>query len=231
MVRIVKDYDERRAEILATSQQLFMTLGYEKTPISTILETLKISKGTFYHYFESKEELLEAIVANMVVQAQQEASAILENPALNSLQKLNLFFDRSKNMKLEYRDLMLSLMHMLYSDDNVRLRNKLYERQMAMVSPILAGFIEQGIQEGIFTCTDARVVAESIVMFSNSVGELLGKLMLECIKDPSQLPALETRLRVYADAFMRILGAPLGSIELFDKKTVRRMLALPLETT
>lgn len=230
MARITKDYDERRSEILGIAQQLFMTQGYEKTPISDILSALNISKGTFYHYFESKEELLEAIVERMVVQAEQESTHILNNSELNSLQKLNLFFDRSKNLKLEYRDLMISLMQMLYSDDNVRLRTKLYQKQTEMVAPILARFIDQGIQEGIFTCQNAVIVAESIVMFSLSIGELLGRQMLAVMKDPSLLPGLESRLQVYADALTRMLGAPPGSIALFDATAVRQMLNIPPET-
>jgi len=42
--------------IIAEGQQLFRRNGYHATGVSQILETCEIPKGTFYNYFESKEE-------------------------------------------------------------------------------------------------------------------------------------------------------------------------------
>ncbi|MGB6371054.1 MAG: TetR/AcrR family transcriptional regulator, partial [Atribacterota bacterium] len=60
MVRIIKKYDERRTEFLDTAQELFFTKGYEQTAVETIIKKMGLSKGTFYYYFKSKEDLLDA---------------------------------------------------------------------------------------------------------------------------------------------------------------------------
>ncbi len=54
MARIVKEYSVRRNEILDAARQLVYTKGYEQMTIQDILDYLQISKGAFYHYFDSK---------------------------------------------------------------------------------------------------------------------------------------------------------------------------------
>ena len=58
MPRTVKDYDERYAEFLDVAQQLFFSQGYERTTVQEIIDTVGVAKGTFYHYFDSKQAIL-----------------------------------------------------------------------------------------------------------------------------------------------------------------------------
>ena len=67
MVRITKEYDERLTEFLETAQQLFFQKGYEKTSVNDIIKKIGVAKGTFYHYFKSKKDLLDKIVKGYVV--------------------------------------------------------------------------------------------------------------------------------------------------------------------
>jgi len=55
--------DERKAALLKASEELFFTKGYAATSINDILDTQGISKGSFYHHFESKLEVLQALCA------------------------------------------------------------------------------------------------------------------------------------------------------------------------
>lgn len=53
--------DEKKAEILAVSERLFLTRGYEATSIQDILDVLHTSKGGFYHHFVSKDAVLSTL--------------------------------------------------------------------------------------------------------------------------------------------------------------------------
>ena len=68
MVRIVKKAEVRRAEIVEAARFLFQTQEYEKVTMQAVMERLGIAKGTIYHHFQSKEELLEAVVENIVAE-------------------------------------------------------------------------------------------------------------------------------------------------------------------
>ena len=73
MARTVNEQDRtlKRSEILDAAQRLVYTKGYEQMAIQDILDALKISKGAFYHYFGSKQDLLEALVERMQQEAQE----------------------------------------------------------------------------------------------------------------------------------------------------------------
>ena len=53
--------DLRKKQILETAERLFCENGYEKTSVQDILDVLRLSKGSFYHHYESKELLLSCI--------------------------------------------------------------------------------------------------------------------------------------------------------------------------
>jgi AcrR family transcriptional regulator len=53
---------EKREFILETALEVFATYGYHGASISMIAQHAGIAKGLLYTYFESKEELLKAII-------------------------------------------------------------------------------------------------------------------------------------------------------------------------
>ena len=61
-MRISKEHDVRRNEILDKAESLFEVKGYNKTTVNDILREVNIAKGTFYYYFKSKEEVLDAVI-------------------------------------------------------------------------------------------------------------------------------------------------------------------------
>ena len=67
-MRIVKEHDERKNEIIETAAALFEQKGYEHCSVNDILNAIGIAKGTFYHYFKSKEEVLDAVVGRVTEQ-------------------------------------------------------------------------------------------------------------------------------------------------------------------
>ena len=44
------------------AESLFEVKGYNKTTVNDILREVNIAKGTFYYYFKSKEEVLDAVI-------------------------------------------------------------------------------------------------------------------------------------------------------------------------
>lgn len=51
-----------------TGLELFYKQGYYNTSIDDILKSLSLSKGAFYHHFNSKEDFFISIIQNLVVQ-------------------------------------------------------------------------------------------------------------------------------------------------------------------
>ena len=58
---MAKSSKNTRSRIVAAAWKLFYTDGYDRTTIDDIIEAANVSKGSFYHYFESKESLINSI--------------------------------------------------------------------------------------------------------------------------------------------------------------------------
>ena len=64
-MRVVKSAEERKNEILDVAEQLFAEKGFDNASTNDIIKKIGIARGTLYHHFTSKEEILDAIVDRM----------------------------------------------------------------------------------------------------------------------------------------------------------------------
>ncbi|RVC21179.1 TetR/AcrR family transcriptional regulator, partial [Mesorhizobium sp. M7A.F.Ca.AU.002.02.1.1] len=80
MPRVIKHPELRREELLDHAQTLFLTQGYDKASLNDVIASAGISKGAFYHYFPSKEALLEALADRFAKQALAGVQDILHDP-------------------------------------------------------------------------------------------------------------------------------------------------------
>ena len=52
----------RRDEILDVAERLIRTRGYDGVSVQDVQNELGCSRGAIYHYFRSKEAILEAVI-------------------------------------------------------------------------------------------------------------------------------------------------------------------------
>jgi TetR/AcrR family transcriptional regulator, transcriptional repressor for nem operon len=52
-----------RGQIVEAADRLFYRQGYEHTSFSDIADAVRISRGNFYYYFKTKDEILDAVIA------------------------------------------------------------------------------------------------------------------------------------------------------------------------
>ncbi len=86
---VSKNGNVRKQEFLDAAINLFYKKGYDKTSIEDIIREVKVSKGAFYHYFESKENLLEDIVDWQSEARVAIITKIVDDPKMNALEKMN----------------------------------------------------------------------------------------------------------------------------------------------
>jgi AcrR family transcriptional regulator len=229
MARTVKeeDYTARRNEILDVARQLVYTKGYEQMSIQDILDELKISKGAFYHYFDSKPALLEALIDRIGDDAETTILPLLDDPALSALDKLCRYFSGAVQWKTAQKEYMMALLRIWYSDDNAIMRQKVFAKMLKRVAPSFVRVIRQGIQEGALSTAFPEQATEMSLYLILGLGDKFGEVILGHEAGTSNLGA-EERFRVmeesvvaYTDALERILGAPAGSMQLMDAKSIR----------
>lgn len=145
-MRIIKEYDERRNEILDTAERLFLAKGYEKCTVNDILKEVAIAKGTFYYYFKSKEEVLDAIVSRYEEMVVSRAEKILEKDDISPEEKL---MQAIMAMRVKVDSDMLEELH---KTENVLLHQKTLNKIITAMAPVLAKIIEEGIEKKVWRC-------------------------------------------------------------------------------
>ncbi|MBO9129425.1 TetR/AcrR family transcriptional regulator [Bacillus sp. 165] len=69
--------NDRKLHVIKTAHQLFIEKGFQATSIQDILDQSGISKGTFYNYFSSKNELLIALLKMLYTKLEQDRNVLL----------------------------------------------------------------------------------------------------------------------------------------------------------
>lgn len=206
--RITKDPEVRQAELMDTAEELFISLGYQQTTVSTIVKKIGVAQGTFYYYFPSKEVILEAIFArhvkNMILEVQ---SFYLDHDTV--LEKLQLFLNLF--YKLCYHDEPGLICKILYKEKQGELINRLWRQMLNITTPILKHILEQGNQEGL---THVIYMDETFSFFAGIMGALLeasSPLEFGHEADPQ---IVRNKMDIAEKMIESLLGAPTGSIHL-----------------
>ena len=219
----------RREAFVDAAQRLMQAKGYEQMSVQDVLDELEASRGAFYHYFDSKQALLEAVVDRMVDAGLAAVAPIVEDPDLNAILKLEQFFAGIGRWKTDRKALVLALLKVWISDDNAIVREKFRRTAVDRLTPVLAGIVEQGIREGIFVATAPAATARVMVIVLQGFQDLAIELFIAREANSLSFEEVERTFASYAEAFERILGAPPRSIHLIDQATLREWYGQPEE--
>jgi AcrR family transcriptional regulator len=228
MARMVnpEEYEMRRNEILDAAQRLVYTTGYQQLSIQDILGELHISKGAFYHYFASKQILLEALIERMAKQVIQILLPIVRDETLPATEKLHHLFDTASRWKTDRKDVLLTLVNEWYADENAVLRLKAQAAVLPLIAPLLTDIVSQGVREGTFHTAYSDQISGIIFSLLQSFGDTLVSYVVEPEASPEILKRLEALSASHQDAMERILGAAPGSLPLFDTAILREWFPL-----
>ena len=203
MTRISKDPDVRRREIMDIAREMFHSRGYDRVSVDDIMRKAGVSKGLFYYYFKSKEEILDAIVDAVLDDDVEEVRSLAESRELDALQKLRRLMRREPKDK--GRDNEEDLLDYLHQPENSILHQKTLVRSVLRLSPLIASILEQGNAEGVFSVPYPKETAEFLLAATSF------------LYDPAIFgwsnEELKVRCEALADILAKTLGAPQGSFD------------------
>jgi AcrR family transcriptional regulator len=230
MTRIVKEYAVRRDEILDAAQRLIYTKGYEALTIRDILEALQISNGAFYHYFDSKAALLEALIERGQDDLDKGFRAIVEDADLPALDKFRRFFDTLDRTRMARQALIADLMRVWFADENAIVREKTDEVYVQRCAPLLNAIVRQGIREGVFTTLYPDQAGQVILAITRGMGNAVLKLLLAFEQERERRQYIDELMvanAAAAEAIERVLGATSACVYRPTAEDVEAWLAAP----
>jgi AcrR family transcriptional regulator len=221
MNRITKDPEERKQEIIDTAQALFLEKGYEQTSVSDIVKAIGVAQGTFYYYFESKDDVLEAITIEMVEELRERVLVIAEDKTLDPIEKWKRAITASSDYKITRRKELFEILQASKVLENHRMRERYRKLSRERVSQLFVDIINEGITEGVFHTDFPEETARIAITIGKSVSDDLKDILLrpDAYDDPAA--AARQKFRAVQAAMERVLAAPEGSLTIISDEMLQ----------
>lgn len=218
------DPETRQGELLEAASDLFLEKGYRNTSVSSIVESIGVSKGTFYYYFDSKEDVVDGLVERISKPIYRMIDEIVADNSLTVVEKLNKIFSTSTQMELDNDEIVQKISYMVYKPENLRLRNKLQKEAVEKTAPKITKVVRQGVEKGTLDTPFPEDVGRLIVWMGIELEEEMANSLLSSQGDLS-VEEYFRKYQAYANAIERVLGLQEGSIELLNENDLKEFLS------
>ena len=197
----MKKGEKRKKELLKIAYDMFLTKGYENTPVDEIIEKAQIAKGTYYYYFKSKEQMLEEVI-DMMIDSETEMAKQVIGMDISVPQKIVGILASMKPTEAEQ-----PVKNALFQPENVLMHYKVRQKLINVLTPLLSEVMGEGVNEGIFECDNIPERVKMLLIISDSTFNE-GKFS-------------EKDIAVFIDMTEKLLGAEKGTMsfiyDLIDK--------------
>jgi AcrR family transcriptional regulator len=156
--------DERPSEILEAALRTFAERGYANTRLEDVAATVGVTKGTIYHYFATKEELLRRAIQHYHEEAFRPLQAVLKKRTGPVSATIRLFLRRAFGNLDTTRVSVLTLLVQGVDREVPQVYHRWLETGPVRAWEYLAELIEQGKRRGEFRLdADSEVAARLVV--------------------------------------------------------------------
>ena len=160
-----KEAEERKNEILDVADELFSKKGFDGTSTNDILEMVGIARGTLYHHFKSKEEIMDALIerySDRLLGAAQEVAADKTIPLVDRIIRVVMSMNLSGGSSEE-------IMEHIHRPQNALMHQKIKKMIINGLTPILSEIICEGIEQGVFRTPYPYECMEMVVTYANTI--------------------------------------------------------------
>jgi AcrR family transcriptional regulator len=188
---------QRRTSLIDAAVAAFVDHGVEATTVDDVVRRAGAAKGTFYLYFRTKDELINAVAESLVSRVGVSVATALRSsdPAPERIRALS----RSLNV-VGQEPYELELVEVLHRPENRAIHDRIGTGIMDHLAPLLRDVIADGIAAGQFVGQDPDRAARYVLSCLDALHEV--------VASPEDLPGATAEL----DAFvLRGLGWTGGS--------------------
>lgn len=208
-VRVTKDPDVRREELLDAALELCRTQGFENLRVEQLVQAAGVAKGTFYHHFVSKDALLEALVqrfGDALFDHLNTAAKTASGPAAD---RLGAVMDAAAAFKVSQTE--LAYPSFLYRTDNLTLKHRLFTAWRGQARQVLLPLISEGRSDGSFNVTSAEATTDVVLLLWFDAADQLWDRALGAIDADVFVEIMLSGAQAIYEAQERILGVATGT--------------------
>lgn len=203
MTRISKDPQIRIEEILDTAEALFFEQGYHETMVSDIVKKIGVAQGTFYYYFKSKEEILDALIGRQISKLTTKFETVVYSDGITPPRKIELILSVVLDT-IHYKDGLL--FDYLHNDRHLHLMDKLSRQAKSFIAPQLMKIIEEGERLQYFNVSHVKVALDFIMAIIDCT--------IDSIYEKSPAEVLRYQFQMAEILIQKALGLPEGTLHI-----------------
>jgi AcrR family transcriptional regulator len=159
-----EDQNKRKQEILTTAARLFRQKGYNATSMNDLAKECGLFKGSLYHYFKNKEEILQDVIKPYFEYLLPHLEAI-DNSKMMPTEKLRMSLEIQMRAIEANRDAVSVALR-----EDRALGNpyrEIYIAQRNGLEDHLVAILKEGIEKGVFRKVDIRMMSKAILGMCN----------------------------------------------------------------
>ena len=209
--------DMKKQAIRDVAERLFFQKGYGKTTVQDFLDALESSKGSFYHHFESKLQVLTELCR---LKAEKSFAAFQEQTYENGLERLNGLFYFAMPFRKGEEDMLTLLLPLQGLSDGHLVQEAILDAQEKLFFPEAQEILTRLKEEKTVFYTQPRLPQ----LLWDSYTAVYRHLMAEASVIQAGGTTGGVIAWIQAERFLweRLLDAPFGSVRLIDGEEVLR---------
>jgi len=152
--------EKTKLEILRTAVRLFREQGWKSVTIEDVVKEVGVTRGAFYHYFKSREELVMAVTDQMFLDDNPFALAAKER-GLNAHEKLRFVMKLNMNANMANIEMVNEVQRAL---DNPAVFKGEFFSQVNTVAPYLEKLLVEGNADGSLSVRYPKQAAQVLAL-------------------------------------------------------------------
>jgi len=207
--RVVKDPDVRRDELLDIAFELCRSHGFDTMNVEQVTQAAGVAKGTFYHYFSSKDDMLEQLVSRFGDSLFDHLSAAAAQAGGTGSERLRAVMDAAGVYKLGNSD--IAYASFLYTDGNLALRHRLFQAWRERGRQVLLPIIGDGAADGSLSVISVEAATDLVLLLWFEAADQLWVRALAAPDADTFVEVMLTGAATIYQAQERILGVADGT--------------------
>ncbi|MFO8020882.1 MAG: TetR/AcrR family transcriptional regulator [Perlabentimonas sp.] len=153
-------HSDMRDNIVGIASEIFARFGFKKTTVDDIAQALRKGKSSIYYYFNSKEDIFQAVVDSEASALREKINAILEKP-ISAMEKLRQYV----KTRMQAVQVMVNYYTLINEKDvyNLELAEKLRSKYDTEEVEIIKRILNEGANTGAFKIKDLELSAIAVI--------------------------------------------------------------------
>lgn len=179
--------ESRNRQLIDASIAVFSAKGVSATSVDDIVRAAGVAKGTFYLYFATKDDAVNAVAERMIEGVASRIEAIATDPARSPVERLLAF--GAGIAEVGDAPYERDLIEILHRPENRALHDRMSERAFARLTPSFERIIGDGVERGQFRPQDARRSAAYVMACFGSLHDV--------VSEPADVPRAIVELNAF----------------------------------